>query len=109
MEAELNSLGSQLERAKLAQCARAHRLQATGKTVEMEALGQSKTMQDIDNHNKAGHDRRHPPRKLDLGDESSASASSANLQWTPQLDLSHDEMKVSVKFVIPVRALGDRP
>lgn len=98
MEAELNSLGSQLERAKLAQGARAHRLQATGKTFEMEALVQSKTTQDIDNHDKAGHERRHPPRKLDLGDELSASASNANLQWTPQLDLSHDETKVTDKF-----------
>lgn len=95
MEAELNSLGSQLERAKLAQGARAHRLQATGKTFEMEALGQSKMTQGIDTRDGAGHDRRHPSRKLELGDGSSASAS--NQQWTPQLDLSHDESKVTDK------------
>lgn len=98
MEAELNSLGSQLERAKLAQGARAHRLQATGKTFETEALGQSKTTQGVDTHDTAGHDRRHPSCKLELEDGPSASVSSANLQWTPQLDLSHDEAKVTEKF-----------
>ncbi|CAM9584671.1 unnamed protein product, partial [Scytosiphon promiscuus] len=91
MEAELTSLDSQLERAKLAQAARSSRLEADDSlrsvplaksdAPEVErALFQDKDL--------------HPSLDPDLG---AAPAGAKAEQWSPQLDLSHDETKSSEK------------
>lgn len=88
MEAELTSLDSQLERAKLAQAARCSRLEAA-KTSETEASPLSKRVlfpDEIGVGGKFSHPTLDPDLQADKTD-----------QWTPQLDLSH-ETKVNISI-----------
>lgn len=99
MEAELTSLDSQLERAKLAHAARSSRLEA-GSARAAEATPSSKTPEVKrtlfrDESGMDGH--RNPALDPDL-DATSASSLKTG-EWTPQLDLSHDDTKVN--SVIP--------
>lgn len=79
MEAELTSLDSQLERAKLAHAARCSRLEA-GKTPETEASPLNKRVLFPDESGMGGS---HPTLDPDL-------RGSKMDDWTPQLDLSHE-------------------
>eukprot|EP00752_Nemacystus_decipiens_P013486 g11945.t1 len=79
MEAELTSLGSQLERARMAHEARCSRLEA-GKPSETEACPQSKRVLFPDEIGVGGN---HPTLDPDL-------QAGKTDQWTPQLDLSHE-------------------
>lgn len=83
MEAELTSLDSQLERAKLAHAARCSRLEA-GRMSEIEASPLSKRVLFPD---ETGRGTSHPTFDPDL-------QAGKMDQWTPQLDLSQ-ETKVS--------------
>ena len=84
MEAELTSLDSQLERAKLAHAARCSRLEA-GKTPETEASPLSKRVLFPDEIGLGGS---HPTLDPDL-------QAGKTDEWTPQLDLSPPETKVN--------------
>lgn len=79
MEAELTSLDSQLERAKLAHAARCNRL-AAGKTSETEASPLSKRVLFPDESGLGSH---HPTLDADL-------RAGKTDRWTPQLDLSQE-------------------
>lgn len=94
MEAELSSLDSQLERAKLAQGARAQRLQAAG--VEDSAAGKTPNITRVlFSHDGDEHDRCHSDVPAGPKSSSSEGGPKMDLSWTPQLDLSHDEKKVA--------------
>lgn len=99
MEAELTSLDSQLERAKLAQAARSSRLEA-GSARATEASPSSKTPEVKRNlfRDESGMDGRHNPA-LDPDLDATSASSLKTGEWTPQLDLSHDDTKVN--SVIP--------
>lgn len=90
MEAELTSLDSQLERAKLAQAARSSRLEAD-ESLKNVPLRKS----EVREVNRAlfPNENRYPSLEPDL-DAISAGVPKVE-QWTPQLDLSHEETKVS--------------
>lgn len=94
MEAELTSLDSQLERAKLAHAARCSRLEA-GKMSETDASPLSKRVLFPDEIGSGGS---HPTLDPDL-------QAGKTDQWTPQLDLSH-EAKVNNFIAIYVFPAG---
>lgn len=98
MEVELSSLGSQLERAKLAQTARCHRLQAAETKNAMEASPNSKPSEvkrtlfsdgsDVHRHGRCA-------RNQDTHDRSAACVSKGDL-WMPELEFLNDEAKVAL-------------
>lgn len=73
MEAELSSLDSQLERAKLTEAVRDRRLQTEGKMSPVAVDAYSRTTLALDPDDNSGKKSQ---------------------QWTPQLDLTQDEHKV---------------
>ncbi|CAM9442152.1 unnamed protein product, partial [Ectocarpus fasciculatus] len=104
MEAELTSLDSQLERAKLAHAARSSRLEASSARAT-EANPSSKTPEVKrtlfrDESGMDGH--RNPALDPDLDATSASSLKSG--EWTPQLDLSHDDTKATEKRTINCEA-----
>ncbi|CAM9456319.1 unnamed protein product [Ectocarpus sp. 6 AP-2014] len=104
MEAELTSLDSQLERAKLAQAARSSRLEA-GSARATEASPSSKTPEVKRTlfRNESGMDGRHIPA-LDPDLDATSASSLKTGEWTPQLDLSHDDTKATEKRTINCEA-----
>lgn len=80
MEDDLTSLESQLERAKLAHAARCSRLQASKASETSESFPGGKRVL----FPESGRQTTLDPDLQGKMD-----------QWTPQLDLSHGEMKVS--------------
>lgn len=90
MEAELTSLDSQLERAKLAQAARSSRLEADD---SLKGVPLGKSCPPEVKRNLFQDEKRNPNLDPDLRAPSTVTGKGE--EWTPQLDLSHDEAKVS--------------
>lgn len=101
MEAELSSLGSKLERAKLAQVARARRLQADGKSFGTKTSSESKlpNAERIWFPDGSVNDCDHLGINPDLRSASLTDALDG-IQWMLQLDLSHGETKVGDEISI---------
>lgn len=95
MEAELTSLDSQLERAKMTHAARCSRLEV-GKMEKAEiSLGGkiSEVKRALFSDESDKDSRRHPSLDPNLrGDQMD--------NWTPQLDFSQDETKVNTPGVV---------
>lgn len=101
MEAELTSLDSQLERAKMTHAARCSRLE-TGKPDKTETPPDKKTFEvkrALFPHENDTDGRRHPTLDPDLHGNRMD-------HWTPQLDLSHDEAKVNTGSSLLLPLLG---
>lgn len=103
MEAELTSLDSQLERAKMTHAVRCSRLEV-GKMDKTETFHGSKTPEvkrALFPDESDTDDRRHPALHPALH---------ANRMghWTPQLDLSHDETKVNteIRHLLPLLGIA---
>lgn len=105
MEAELTSLDSQLERAKMTHAARCSRLEE-GKTDKTETSPDNKTLEvkrALFPHESDMDGRRHPTLDPDLHGNRMD-------HWTPQLDFSYDKAKVNTGssvllcWVLPIYA-----
>ncbi|CAM9399175.1 unnamed protein product, partial [Hapterophycus canaliculatus] len=92
MEAELTSLDSQLERAKLAQAARSSRLEADN-SLRSVPLGKS----DASEVKRTLFQGERNRQSLDPDLGATSAVAPKGEEWTPQLDLSHDETKVNEK------------
>lgn len=93
MEAELSSLDSELERAKLAQAARARRHEVEGIKFEIEEKAEAH----VDKESPSAKRALFPDEKTSRPDPQarpSEGTAKAKVQWTPQLDLGQCEEKV---------------
>lgn len=92
MEAELSSLDSQLERAKITEAVRDRRLQTEGRIYPAASANSNtpdvKRSLSLDEGCTDAHG--HPAVGLD----SDGNSAKKDLRWSPQLDLSQDEIKV---------------
>lgn len=92
MEAELSSLDSQLERAKLAEAVRDRRLQTEGKMSPVASANSSTP--DVKRSLFPDDGCVDAYARTTLALDSDDNSGKKGQQWTPQLDLTQDEHKV---------------